>query len=519
MTMNGQNPTGGEILIAQVDVPQDESQGDFYYRTYAPGMGMAHQGGVYAVSCTMFHPRRDQVMDAADVLVLNNICDPDLLPVIRARRQQGKPTVYELYDDISAIPPWNPAYPFYQNPEHHLLIHRLAHTCDALQFSSEELQCKYGYLNPSSVVFPNQILAVPRERRHARKSELVIGWGGSFGHLEDINQIAKPLTAWIMARTDVRLALMCADAIWNLFEALPAERKQRIPTGTLADYYRFVSGLDIGLAPLQNTPFNRTRSDVKFLEYAVHGVVPVMAAAPAYQVTLKPGQTGFLFRNADELIAILDGLVNDLAGRVRVAIAARDYVLTERLQLPCAAARTDFYRALLHGAGAPPRGARESAAETFAAFAALDGARPNGRHLMLLPTAFELHLRQGLCPSTGVSQHEIRRSFRAASDLEPESYLPHLLGAYAAEATRRSLEQAIARNAHSVKAWMLLGEEFSAGGEIHRAIDCFRHAAEISPEYELPYLKMALKLQELGHESQASLMRRRAACLAQPLLR
>jgi len=40
------------LLIVQVDSPQDETTGDFYYRTFAPGVGMAHCEGVYVVNLT-----------------------------------------------------------------------------------------------------------------------------------------------------------------------------------------------------------------------------------------------------------------------------------------------------------------------------------------------------------------------------------------------------------------------------------------------------------------------------------
>ena len=92
-------------------------------------------------------------MRDADVLILNNICDADLLPVIRDRKAHGKPTVYELCDDLWALPPSNPMRAFYDQSNNMLLIKRLAHYCDALQFSSPELERKFGYLNPNSAFF------------------------------------------------------------------------------------------------------------------------------------------------------------------------------------------------------------------------------------------------------------------------------------------------------------------------------------------------------------------------------
>ncbi len=99
------------LLIVQVDSPQDETIGDFYYRTYAPGAGMARCEGVHVVNFTYYHRLRHELMLDADVLVLNNICDADLLPVIRDRKTRNKLTVYELCDDLEALPPAIPCGP------------------------------------------------------------------------------------------------------------------------------------------------------------------------------------------------------------------------------------------------------------------------------------------------------------------------------------------------------------------------------------------------------------------------
>jgi len=84
-------------------------------------------------------------MRQADVLILKNICDPDMFPLIKERKQQKKITFYELADDICAIPPWNPVYFFYKNQENLLLFKRIANYCDVMQFSVPELKRIYNY--------------------------------------------------------------------------------------------------------------------------------------------------------------------------------------------------------------------------------------------------------------------------------------------------------------------------------------------------------------------------------------
>ena len=166
------------LLIAQVDYAQDEATGDFYYRTFAPGAGMAHCDGVHVVNLVSLHRLRHQVMLDADVLVLNNVCDADLLPVIRDRRGRGKLTVYEVSDDVEALPPDSPAWAFYQQSNNLLLIKRLAHYCDALQFGTPELKRKYGYLNPKVLCFPeSDIGSTPgKDTKIGRNRDSGVGW-------------------------------------------------------------------------------------------------------------------------------------------------------------------------------------------------------------------------------------------------------------------------------------------------------------------------------------------------------
>ena len=238
--------------------------------------------------------------------------------------------MYELGDDLWGLPSNNPFRAFYNQSNNMLLIKRFAHYCDALQFSSPELERKSGY-RTQLARFPQSDPGSASGASQKTKSIVTVGWGGSIGHLNDMAKISDRLVPWILSLQKVHLYLMCADPIWELFDAVPGNRKGRFATGSVADYYNFVSHLDIGLAPLKDTPFNRSRSDVKFLEYVPSTAQSqsVEATGP-YLLSVKPGGTGFFFHSTDELISILDRLVSDAAARSKVSASPREYVLRER---------------------------------------------------------------------------------------------------------------------------------------------------------------------------------------------
>jgi hypothetical protein len=505
------------MLISQIEPPQREDGGDYYYRTHAPGLAMSAEDGIYIVNLTNVHRKREEIIRISDVLILNNICDPDLLPLIKERKAHKKLTVYELSDDLCAIPPWNPLYFFFKNKENLCLFKRLANYCDAVQFSVPELRRLYGYLTPYSAVFPNQILDVPLKRDVEHPEEIVIGWGGSHGHYEDIAEMAEPLIDWIISRKNVSLYLMCSDPIWKLFDRLPSARKQRFKTGSLNEYYQFLKNVHIGIAPLKDTQFNRSRSDVKFLEYAIHEVVPVAQCLAPYASSVKHGETGFVFEDSKGLLNLLELLSNNADLIRKVGHAARNYVLKNRLQQQHGKKRIEFYKQRLENLQ-PAMKSEDEVIKVFETLAKNEGAVCNGRHLRLTSARFENLLHDGLV----LNQIDKKRSsahtlFSLAAEMENQNYLPYLFGASCSDSAVDFLKEAIKRNPKSLNSLILLGEAYARKGDIVKSIQCFESAAQIFPEYEIPYVRTEALLRMIGREKESIGLRRKAEDLVSVL--
>ena len=106
---------------------------------------------------------------------------------------------------------------------------------------------------------------------------LTVGWAGTGTHLPDWYQLAPVLEAWVRGHPGARLAVM-TDELARAWVRLPPDRYAFHPPGPLAYYVRFLRGLDVGVVPLLPAPFNLGRTDLKFAEFAVLGVVGVFAA-------------------------------------------------------------------------------------------------------------------------------------------------------------------------------------------------------------------------------------------------
>ncbi|HYQ14291.1 MAG TPA: glycosyltransferase [Polyangiaceae bacterium] len=504
--------SGRTWLIAQLDAMHRSRGGDWYYRTFAPGQALAALDGVHVVNVDLAHRKLPLIVEQADVLVINGVCSADLLSVLARRRQMGRLSVFEINDDVQAMQASNPLAGFFAQPENIRLFRRLALFSDAVQYSVPELQRVYGELNGRGRVFLNQVVAPPPLREPSGSETVNVGWGGSAGHLADVAEVAEVLMDLVRARPQLTLQLMCSDKIWQLFDALPNDRKQRTPVGSIEEYYAFVSRLDIGIAPNQDRGFNRARSDVKFLEYAGWGAVAVVQRLTPYLDSVEHGENGFLFGDTTELRALLERLVAEPEERQRVRERAHRYVVEQRRQAEHAAERLAFYEELLPTA---PNGA--DAAALFAELAALDGAEAAGRHLQLSHTRYESLLHDGLLLLQGGRERERGVALlREAARLEPSQALPELWLGVQLD-SEPDLRAALAKNPRSVQASLALGQHLLGRSQFQAAIERFLAAAEMAPGYEMPFAHAALALQKLGAAKEAAEFERIAQNLAQPV--
>ena len=99
------------------------------------------------------------------------------------------------------------------------------------------------------------------------------------------------------------------------------------------DYPHLLSELrvDIGLAPLRDTIFNRAKSDVKYLEYAATGAAVIASPVSPYRAAIAPDRGLIVPENTPEAWdAAIEELVTNGARRRGLAQAAYDWVRQER---------------------------------------------------------------------------------------------------------------------------------------------------------------------------------------------
>ena len=108
------------------------------------------------------------------------------------------------------------------------------------------------------------------------------------------------------------------------------------------DFEKFMKWLpeaidwDIALVPLENSPFNQCKSELKFIELAVLGLPGVYSDICVYNTVVEDGINGFLASNEDEWIKKIEMLILDKNLRKTIRQNAlnkvlADYIIEDRI--------------------------------------------------------------------------------------------------------------------------------------------------------------------------------------------
>lgn len=120
-----------------------------------------------------------------------------------------------------------------------------------------------------------------------------------------------------------------------------------IPQTSYDKYMQNYRNGDIALAPLEPTPFNTSRSEIKLLEAAAWKIPGLVPRLQTYSRGFVDGVNCLMYSNEQEFKSQLDKLASSPALRKRLGEAAYEYVATQRLEKFHAAERYEFYKEVI----------------------------------------------------------------------------------------------------------------------------------------------------------------------------
>lgn len=212
----------------------------------------------------------------------------------------------------------------------------------AVQTSTPALAEVLRRHNPEVAVFPNMIHRLPDVNNFLEPDKLTVFFG-ALNREQDWAPLMPALNE-VAEKAGDRLRF-CVVHDRQFFDALRTPHKMFTSTCDYETYMALLGKCEISLMPLSDTPFNRAKSDLKFIEAGACRVAS-LASHIVYADSIEDGRTGLLFHNADELRDRLLRMVAmpDLARTI--GGAARSYVAGERMLAYQVASRLAWYRSL-----------------------------------------------------------------------------------------------------------------------------------------------------------------------------
>ncbi|WP_084461329.1 glycosyltransferase [Curvibacter gracilis] len=252
------------------------SSGSGQYRVVEPLNALQHAGlaqtcNVFPISSSQFRTPNPLEVTRANpdrIIVQHSIGDAHLQLLRDYRRTNPALFTIQTVDDLfHDLPEKHHLHNIHQR-EGYVRMREAMSLCDRVIVSTQPLLEEYrGYCKDIRVM-PNclddqvwgQFYKVP-----APRSRLRVGWAGAAQHLGDLEMIGE-VVARFKDEVDWIFMGMCPDS-------LRPHIKEFHPFVSYVDYPAKLASLDldIAIAPLEDNPFNRCKSNLRLLEYGAMG--------------------------------------------------------------------------------------------------------------------------------------------------------------------------------------------------------------------------------------------------------
>lgn len=250
-------------------------------------------------------------------------------------KKAGKRIIYDIDDDIFNIGRDNPASMSIGRDEQMAAVACMK-LADEVIVSTVPLQTviRNATEGVEAVVIPNAVDSddnwIQTPLTGSQDDFKRMFWQGSDTHGEDWMECVDAVDAVLSERQDVRLVVLgfMPPVLWKYTQRPAWKGKVEFlefkDPETYFQIMKFVRA-EVGLAPLKNTVFNQSKSELKFLEYTAMGIPTVASDVKPYEV-IEHGKTGFIATSPQEWYEAIMTCLDDKAKRFPIINEARKMV-------------------------------------------------------------------------------------------------------------------------------------------------------------------------------------------------
>jgi glycosyltransferase involved in cell wall biosynthesis len=200
---------------------------------------------------------------------------------------------------------------------------RLAEQAALVVCGNAHLAEWFSQWNPKVRIIPTGV-DTDRYRLAERSSadgEGVIGWIGTSSNLHEIAAIERPLVE-VLSRFPRAKLRVISDRPPKL-PRIDAERLEYVPWSEEAEVGH-LQGMDIGIMPLQPSPWALGKCSFKMLQYMACGVPSVVSAVGMNAEIARMGECSLAVRDSTEWVDALTDLLGNVSRRRIIGTSARE---------------------------------------------------------------------------------------------------------------------------------------------------------------------------------------------------
>ena len=216
-----------------------------------------------------------------DVIVFQRPSTNRALAMVEYMKAQGHEIVVELDDNFYALSARNQAWHAYQTADQNVVwLRRCCELADRIVVSTPELGAVYQASAVVENCVPELYLTIGRSPREDREMK-VLGWSGTLAvHKDDLDVVGGGVD---QALRTTRWPFYVIGEPNGVGEELGIGKVGGTGWMPMDKYPHAVAGLDLAIAPIADTAFNRSKSWIKPLEYAALGVPCVVSPSDEYR--------------------------------------------------------------------------------------------------------------------------------------------------------------------------------------------------------------------------------------------
>jgi len=222
---------------------------------------------------------------------------------------------------------------FLQGPMRAHVVNGLIKFSDAVIVGGHELFSYAQKYNKRTFIIPTSVELQPYSVHRTNYEKCVkLGFIGSTSTTHYLTLLINPL-AELAKQCDFELVIMSASsaAEYQLFESLFEKFRKngvkvKLISWSIANESVCLKNINIGLAPLFDTAWEKYKCAFKVINYMASGIPTAASAVGEQSCVIQDGYNGFLCKNDAEWFRKLKTLVEDEALRKEMGLAARKTV-------------------------------------------------------------------------------------------------------------------------------------------------------------------------------------------------